>query len=186
MEDKHRNRIFLALGGVLLVVVLGAAAFLIPQLVDLGQVGQGSPEYQLAQQVERMAPVLDVLSIEIVNYEETDYRYAEIVILDLVAHRLWTDPEVLEVDRAMLALMEYATKNGVDANIQFWGLVLAVDYDGNEVEIYQVQFVFFCYEETMIDLDFNDADHDDVTESCIGIPNVFNAHDPELVQWPGR
>lgn len=169
--DKYQRRIIFGLGGVLVVAVIAAAAFLIPKVGGLIPANPvGSPEFALSTRMERQQPLIDILRVEINN----DGQLLEVVLLDLDPDGDWSEADQSNMVKAIWMAMEFAADRELSLDIAFWRELTAVNAaDQEQVEIYYSTSSFVCDGSNLMDIDFTEiATASVVLENCYGYPNM--------------
>lgn len=170
MVDKYKQRIIFGVGGVVLVVVIAAAAFLIPSLIDLAPTNSiGSPELALAQRMNRQQPKITVLRVDITQ----DGELLEVILLDLDPDGSWTEFEQNNMVKAVWMAMEFAADRELSMNLTHWRELTAINVaDQQQVEIYLATSFMICGRSALLEIDFTEAaTATAIFESCSAFPD---------------
>jgi len=168
--DKYKQRIIIGLGGVALVVVVVAAAFLIPRVIDLVPTNSvGSPEFALAQRMNRQQPKITVLRVDITQ----DNQLLEVILLDLDPDGSWTEFEQNNMVKATWMALEFAADRELSMNLTYWRELTAINVaDQQQVEIYITTTSMICGKSGILEMDFTEpATATAIFGACSGFPN---------------
>lgn len=168
--DKYQRRIIFGVGGVVLVVVIAAAAFLIPRISNLAPANPvGSPEFALAQRMNRQQPKITVLRVDITQ----DGQLLEVIALDLDPDGAWTEFEQNNMVKAVWMALEFAADRDLSMNLTYWRELTAINAaDQQQVEIYITTSSMICGKSGILEMDFTEIPTATaIFGACSGFPD---------------
>lgn len=184
-QESNYKKQLTGVGALVALIVFILGAFAVIRIVAAQSNRPSAPSgsdatSQLARNMERVFPIISILGVN----ENRDTNDLEVLFYDPEPLAEWGAKEGGQMDEVMFLAMKFSADQDKSLALYILHPTPAVGLDGENVSVLFVNSVFYCFLESIQEINWNTANHDTIEESCVLLSAGYNLGKAEKILWP--